>query len=103
MIGIKGAERNGVVVAAHAVSDDESVIAITSDQLMVRSAVAQFRVQSRTATGVKLVRLNEGETLVSLSVCEGEEEDKNAAPIEGDAPAAPTEPTETPTETPPAE
>ncbi len=103
MIGIKGAERNGVVVAAHAVSDDESVIAITSDQLMVRSAVAQFRVQSRSATGVRLVRLNEGETLVSLSVCEGEEEDKNAAPIEGEEPVAPTEPTEPTPEMPPAE
>ena len=97
MIGIKGAERNGVVVAAHAVSDDESVIAITSDQLMVRSAVDQFRVQSRTAKGVKLVRLNEGETLVSVSVCDSAEEDKNAAPLEGETPS------ETPTETPPAE
>lgn len=72
MIGIKGADRNGAVVAAHAVSDDENVISITSDQQMVRSAVAQFRVQSRSAQGVKLVRLSEGATLVSVSVCEGE-------------------------------
>ena len=72
MIGIKGADRNGAVVAAHAVSDDENVISITSDQQMVRSAVAEFRVQSRAAQGVKLVRLSEGATLVSVSVCEGE-------------------------------
>ena len=74
MIGIKGADRNGAVVAAHAVSDDENVISITSDQQMVRSAVAEFRVQSRAAQGVKLVRLSEGATLVSVSVCEGEGE-----------------------------
>ena len=74
MIGIKGADRNGAVVAAHAVSDDESVISITSDQQMVRSAVDEFRVQSRTAQGVKLVRLSEGATLVSVSVCEGASE-----------------------------
>ncbi len=72
MIGIKGADRNGAVVAAHAVSDDESVISITSDQQMVRSAVSEFRVQSRAAQGVKLVRLSDGATLVSVSVCEGE-------------------------------
>jgi len=72
MIGIKGADRNGEVVAAHAVSDDESVISITSDQQMVRSPVAQFSVQGRMAQGVRLVRLSEGATLVSVSVCEGE-------------------------------
>ena len=78
MIGIKGADRNGAVVAAHAVSDDESVISITSDQQMVRSAVSDFRVQSRMAQGVKLVRLSEGAQLVSVSVCEAEEEESGS-------------------------
>ena len=75
MIAIKGADRNGGVVAAHAVSEDESVISITSDQQMVRSPVSQFRVQGRSAQGVKLVRLSEGATLVSVSVCEGSDGD----------------------------
>ena len=79
MIGIKGADRNGAVVAAHAVSDDENVISITSDQQMVRSAVSDFRVQSRIAQGVKLVRLSEGAQLVSVSVCEAEEDDLPSA------------------------
>ena len=79
MIGIKGADRNGAVVAAHAVSDDESVISITSDQQMVRSAVSDFRVQSRMAQGVKLVRLSEGAQLVSVSVCEAEEQEQPPA------------------------
>ena len=86
MIGIKGADRNGAVVAAHAVSDDESVISITSDQQMVRSAVSDFSVQGRMAQGVKLVRLSEGATLVSVSVCEGEEEADKPAPAEGGEP-----------------
>lgn len=75
MIGIRGAERNGEVVAAHAVSEDENVISITSDQQMVRSPVGQFKVQGRMAQGVKLVRLSEGATLVSVSVCDGAEEE----------------------------
>ena len=86
MIGIKGADRNGAVVAAHAVSDDESVISITSDQQMVRSAVSDFSVQGRMAQGVKLVRLSEGATLVSVSVCEGEEAADKPAPAEGGEP-----------------
>ena len=79
MIGIKGAERNGEVVAAHAVADDEHVISITSDQQMVRSAVSQFRVQGRAAQGVKLVRLSDGATLVSVSVCEGDEDEEDVS------------------------
>ena len=85
MIGIKGADRNGAVVAAHAVSDDESVISITSDQQMVRSAVSDFSVQGRMAQGVKLVRLSEGATLVSVSVCasEGDDDDGDTGSAEG--------------------
>ena len=82
MIGIKGADRNGAVVAAHAVSDDENVISITSDQQMVRSAVSDFSVQSRMAQGVKLVRLSEGAQLVSVSVCEAEEDEEATEPTE---------------------
>ena len=96
MIGIKGADRNGVVVAAHAVSDDESVISITSDQQMVRSAVSDFRVQSRSAQGIKLVRLSEGATLVSVSVCEGSADEPEPAAGESAAPAEQGEAGETP-------
>lgn len=71
---IKGAERNGHIIAAHAVADDESIISITSDAQMVRSPVNQIGVVGRAAQGVRLVRLSEGATLVSVSVCEGESE-----------------------------
>ena len=92
MIGIKGADRNGAVVAAHAVSDDENVISITSDQQMVRSAVSDFRVQSRIAQGVKLVRLSEGAQLVSVSVCEAEEDEPSKAAEESSEATAEPEP-----------
>ena len=97
MIGIKGADRNGAVVAAHAVSDDENVISITSDQQMVRSAVSDFRVQSRIAQGVKLVRLSEGAQLVSVSVCEAEEEESDGGTETDAAANAETPPPQNPT------
>ena len=71
---IKGEDRNGKVVAAHAVADDASIISITSDGQMVRSPVDQITVVGRAAQGVRLVRLSEGAKLVSVSVCEAEEE-----------------------------
>ncbi len=74
IIAMKGADRNGRVVAAHAVADGESIISITSDAQMVRSPVDQIGVYGRSAQGVRLVRLSEGATLVSVSVCEGEDD-----------------------------
>ncbi len=97
---IRGADRNGKVVAAHAVADDESIISITSDAQMVRSPVVDIGVVGRAAQGVRLVRLSEGAKLVSVSVCEGagEEADgesaapagENAAEPAGETPVAET-------------
>jgi DNA gyrase subunit A len=100
---IKGADRNGRIVAAHAVSEDESIISITSDAQMVRSPVRDIGVYGRSAQGVRLVRLSEGAKLVSVSVCESEDEAKEElkeAVAEGGAPAAEDSPAaeETPTE-----
>ena len=86
---IKNADRNGHIVAAHAVAEGESIISITSDAQMVRSPVNQIGVYGRSAQGVRLVRLSEGATLVSVSVCEGESDEssvEDAVPApEGDA------------------
>ena len=77
---IKNIDRNGKIVAAHAVADDESIISITSDAQMVRSPVNQIAVVSRSGMGVRLVRLGEGAKLVSVSVCEGMEPQAPEAP-----------------------
>ena len=84
IIAIKGADRNGRVVSAHAVRDDESIISITSDGLMVRQRVVDITVVGRGGMGVRLVRLTEGAKLVSVSVVEAEEvEDESGAATEG--------------------
>ena len=85
---IKGADRNGRVVSAHAVRDDESIISITSDGLMVRQRVVDITVVGRGAQGVRLVRLTDGATLVSVSVVEAEEVEpgEGSAPDGGEAP-----------------
>lgn len=97
---IKGADRNGHVVAAHAVRDDESIISITSDGLMVRQRVVDITVVGRGGMGVRLVRLTEGAKLVSLSVVEAEPEADESAVVEAGTDVAPSadEPAPAPTE-----
>jgi len=76
MIAIKDDDgRNGLVVAAHAVKDGQSIIMITSKGMMVRSPVDGISLVGRAAKGVRLVRLQEGFTLVSVSTAAAEEED----------------------------
>ena len=75
-----GLSRNGRVVAAHAVRDDESIISITSDGLMVRQRVVDITVVGRGGMGVRLVRLTEGAQLVSVSVVAAEPEEAAASP-----------------------
>ena len=90
MIAIKDDDgRNGPVVAAHAVRDDQSMISITSNGMMVRSPVNQIRVIGRAAKGVRLLNLAKGATLVSVSIAEAEEEEMAipAAPVTPENPA----------------
>ncbi len=105
MIAIKDdSGRNGKVVAAHAVKEDQSVIIITSSGMMVRSPMSDIRVCGRSAQGVRLVRMDEGTTLVSVSVADAEEvvdvpaplatSDATPATPEAEAPTDTTEPTE---------
>lgn len=66
VIAIKTTARNGQVVAAVQVLPSDEVMLITNKATLVRTRVAEIRVASRHSQGVRLIRLNEGETLVGL-------------------------------------
>ena len=90
MIAIKDdSGRNGKVVAAHAVKEDQSMITITSSGMMVRSPVRDVRTCGRSAQGVRLVRLEEGAALVSVSIADADDVETLVAPAA--APDAVTE------------
>jgi DNA gyrase subunit A len=89
IIGIQTTERNGQVVAAHAVHENDSLMMVTANGMMVRSPVSDVRIIGRNTQGVRLINLEEGDTLVSVSVIEAEDA---ADPAEADATA--TQPAE---------
>ena len=79
-IAINTGERNGDLVAATLVSESDDLMLITSGGVLIRTKVEQIRETGRAAAGVKLINLDEGETLVSLErVAEEEEDDAQAA------------------------
>jgi hypothetical protein len=73
-IAINTGERNGDLVAATLVAESDDLMLITSGGVLIRTKVEQIRETGRAAAGVRLINLDEGETLVSLErVAEPEE------------------------------
>ncbi|KLT72315.1 DNA gyrase subunit A [Neisseria arctica] len=89
-IAINTGERNGELVAATLVAQSDDLMLITSGGVLIRTKVEEIRETGRAAAGVRLINLDEGETLVSLErVAEPEETDEEAASA-GEALAADT-------------
>lgn len=73
-------ERNGNVVGALCVTDEDGVIMMSSKGQTVRISMSQVRVMGRNTQGVKLVNLKEGEDyLVAVQKLEGSESDSTDA------------------------
>lgn len=87
-IAINTGERNGDLVAATLVRDSDDLMLITSGGVLIRTKVEQIRETGRTAAGVKLINLDDGEQLVSLEpVAEEENVEDDATETAGESTA----------------
>lgn len=64
-------ERNGNVVSALCVTDQDGMLMMSASGQAVRISMKNLRVLSRNTQGVKLVNLKEGDTLVVIQKLEG--------------------------------
>ena len=60
-------ERNGQLIGAAQVSDEDQVMLITNRGMLVRTRVSEINVIGRNTQGVTVIKLKEGEKLVSLA------------------------------------
>lgn len=77
VISIRATDRNGPVVSAMEVVDDDEVIMITQKGVTIRCPVNTIRVIGRSTQGVKLISLDEDDRVVSVALLgekNGEEE-----------------------------
>jgi len=72
IITMKTGGRNGALVAAHSVHENEALMLITQAGQMIRIAVNDVRIISRNTQGVRLIQLAEGDRLVSATPVEPE-------------------------------
>jgi DNA gyrase subunit A len=94
LMTIRTSERNGCIVGAHAVMENDALMLITAQGQMIRSPVADVRVISRVTQGVRLIQLDEGDKLVAATTVEPEDDtmvdipaaDENVPPATPQAP-----------------
>lgn len=80
VIAIAASERNGRVVAARLVQDEDEIMLITTGGVLIRTRVREIRELGRATQGVTLIALDEGEKLAGLEkVVETEDEQDNSA------------------------
>jgi DNA gyrase subunit A len=91
VIGIKRSTRNGDVIAAQQVDEDEEVILIADSGKMIRMDLSSIRVIGRSTQGVKLINLEENEKLVSMDSV-AKDNDADGELFDGDPDFAADEP-----------
>ena len=88
LMTIRTSERNGCIVGAHAVQENDALMLITAQGQMIRTPVADVRVISRVTQGVRLIQLDPGDKLVAATTVEPEDDSQVDAP-EAETPPAP--------------
>jgi DNA gyrase subunit A len=75
-------ERNGEVVAATLVEENEDVMLITTGGILIRTKVNLISKVGRAAKGVRLIKLDTGESLISLVKVAEVEEDPDTLDVD---------------------
>ena len=88
IISIQTSERNGIVVSAHAVTDENRLMLITDGGQMICIGASDLRVIGRNTQGVRLFNLKEGDKLVSAAVLAPEEIEESLVFGEDDSEAS---------------
>ncbi len=80
MIGIKTSARNGALVGAQLVQEDDDIMLISDNGTLVRTGVEQISTLGRNTQGVTLIKVSKDEKLVGLARIEsiaGEDADES--------------------------
>jgi DNA gyrase subunit A len=82
VIALQTSERNGRMVAAVRVSEDDQIMLLSSSGALVRTAVSEISVLGRNTQGVRVIKLEAGERLCAVDrvICLDDEDDEGCDP-----------------------
>ena len=85
VISIQTSERNGQVVSAALVGEEDELMLVTNGGTLVRTRIKEISSVGRNTQGVKLISLSEGEKLVAAERILDTEQDQNGGEVKPDA------------------
>jgi DNA gyrase subunit A len=75
VINIKTSDRNGKVIGVKCVSEDRDVMFITKNGILIRTGISNISKIGRNTQGVRLMKLNSGDSVKAIVTLEKEKED----------------------------
>mgnify|MGYP003356808697 CR=1 FL=1 len=85
---MKLTERTGLLTALLLVKPEEDILLITDDGTIIRTRTEDIRITGRMAQGVRIMRLEEGKTVVAVARAEREQPQEDEAPALEESPDA---------------
>ncbi|MBZ0178051.1 MAG: DNA gyrase subunit A [Melioribacteraceae bacterium] len=76
VITVKTSDRNGKMIAMMEVNDNDELVIITTKGMVIRQSVSDLRVMGRNTQGVRVIRLNEGDSIADIAKVVSEDEDE---------------------------
>jgi DNA gyrase subunit A len=76
IITVKTSEKTGRMVAIKEVTETDDVAVVTSKGMVIRQHARDIRLAGRNTQGVRLIRLDEGDTVTDIAVVVAEEEEE---------------------------
>jgi len=67
-------EKTGQVISIKSVDDTNDLMIITQSGLTIRMSISALRILGRTAQGVRLINLKEGDQIASITIVPSDEE-----------------------------
>jgi DNA gyrase subunit A len=68
-------DKTGKIVAIKSVHEDDDILISTSEGIMIRMAVSNIRVSGRATQGVKIIRLDENDSIGDIAVVKNTDEE----------------------------
>ena len=77
IITVKTSDKNGKMIAMKEVNDNDELVIITNKGMIIRQSVKALRVMGRNTQGVRLIRLNEEDSIADIARVISEEDEPN--------------------------
>ena len=85
IITVKTTEKTGMMIAIKEVVEKDDVVIVTSRGVMIRQHASDIRVAGRNTQGVRLIRLDDGDTVADVAAVPAEDEEPTGEGEQNDA------------------